>query len=175
MCTRSKRPQSECLQHSTLFTHKRRTYRVCLNRDLTTCFETLDNMIAGWPSARRCRAALTALLDRLNQRHRRRASPPPQPPTLDSSPNKRQRTDGFNTLDNDPSAATGWWNTQSAQEQPPIWQPVIEYQGPDFGFDSMQLADSGVWSDLVDTAQPELFDVSGWEAYCQTLGERLNF
>lgn len=62
-------------------------------------------------------------------------------------------------------------------QQPQLWQPVLEYRGPDFGFDSNYLADAGDWQTLldqnVDVSSGGLFDEAGWDAYIQGFEDRL--
>ena len=61
--------------------------------------------------------------------------------------------------------------------QPQLWQPVLEYRGPDFGFDSNYLADAEDWQTLldqnVDIGSGGLFDGAEWDAYMQGFEDRL--
>jgi hypothetical protein len=54
---------------------------------------------------------------------------------------------------------------------------VLEYRGPDFGFDSNYLADAEDWQTLldqnVDVSSGGLFDGAGWDAYIQGFEDRL--
>lgn len=61
----------------------------------------------------------------------------------------------------------------------PSFQPVLEYTGPDFGFDADQFSQQGEWERfLSENMNPEssglLFNNAGWETYVQNLGDRLN-
>ncbi|KAL7815896.1 fungal-specific transcription factor domain-containing protein [Trichoderma aethiopicum] len=61
----------------------------------------------------------------------------------------------------------------------PSFQPVLEYTGPDFGFDADQLSQQGEWERfLSENMNPEssglLFNNVGWDSYVQNLGDRLN-
>ncbi|KAL6856660.1 fungal-specific transcription factor domain-containing protein [Trichoderma novae-zelandiae] len=61
----------------------------------------------------------------------------------------------------------------------PSFQPVLEYTGPDFGFDADQLSQQGEWEQfLSENMNPEssglLFNNVGWDTYVQNLGDRLN-
>lgn len=58
------------------------------------------------------------------------------------------------------------------------WQPVLEYTGPDFGFDAEKFASSGEWQAALgpknlDPASGLLFN-AGFEAYVQRFGDGLN-
>ncbi len=59
------------------------------------------------------------------------------------------------------------------------WQPVLEYNGPDFGFDADQLDVCGGWGlPLVQNLNPDsslLLNNAGFDAYVQQFGDRLNF
>jgi len=59
------------------------------------------------------------------------------------------------------------------------WQPVLEYTGPDFGFDADQFSNGGEWQAAavpnLDAPSGTLFSNAGFEAYVQTFGDRLNF
>lgn len=173
---------------------------------MSACSLLLDKMGSTWVSARHCRAALKTLLDRLQLRSRGghqhaqststpRASHdeisgltntstvyPSHSSAAEGTPsNKRQRMNG--------EAAT-YLQRQSYSQGPnfsfgpdmsesQIWQPVLEYTGPDFGFDSNQLADRGEWQGLLNqnfnAESGGLFDIAGWDAYVQSFGDRLNF
>ncbi|KAL7787941.1 fungal-specific transcription factor domain-containing protein [Trichoderma ceciliae] len=61
----------------------------------------------------------------------------------------------------------------------PSFQPVLEYTGPDFGFDADQFSQQGEWERfLSENMNPEssglLFSSAGWDTYVQNLGDRLN-
>jgi hypothetical protein len=60
----------------------------------------------------------------------------------------------------------------------PSFQPVLEYTGPDFGFDADQFSQQGEWERfLSENMNPEssglLFNNAGWETYLQNIGGRL--
>ncbi|KAM0460612.1 hypothetical protein ACHAPV_004889 [Trichoderma viride] len=61
----------------------------------------------------------------------------------------------------------------------PSFQPVLEYTGPDFGFDADQFSQQGEWERfLSENMNPEssglLFNNIGWDNYVQNLEDRLN-
>ncbi|KAM0513805.1 hypothetical protein ACHAPE_007404 [Trichoderma viride] len=61
----------------------------------------------------------------------------------------------------------------------PSFQPVLEYTGPDFGFDADQFSQQGEWERfLSENMNPEssglLFNNVGWDNYVQNLEDRLN-
>lgn len=159
-----------------------------------------------WASARHCHAALKTLLERLRLRHsggHRNLSPtrpyrvdedesedavgapPSYPkstmPSEEPQSNKRRRTNG------DLGAYTQHHSYSQRQSlplgvdmfEPQNWQPVLEYTGPDFGFDADQLAERGEWQGLLNQnlngESGGLFDGAGWDAYLQSFGERLNY
>ncbi|UKZ47763.1 hypothetical protein TrVGV298_001991 [Trichoderma virens] len=60
----------------------------------------------------------------------------------------------------------------------PSFQPVLEYTGPDFGFDADQFSQQGEWERfLSENMNPEssglLFNNAGWDTYLQNIGGRL--
>jgi hypothetical protein len=58
------------------------------------------------------------------------------------------------------------------------WQTVLEYNGPDFGFDAEQFAGHGEWQAAPAPNLDPALGVSsnvGFEAYVQHFGDRLNF
>lgn len=173
---------------------------------MSACFVLLDKMGPTWVSARHCRAALQTLLDRLQLRSRggqQHASSTPAPRASHDATNgftssssvypghssgaeatpssKRQKTNGDagtyvqrQSHNQGPNFSVGPDMSESQ-----IWQPVLEYTGPDFGFDSNQLADRGEWQGLLNqnfnAESGGLFDIAGWDAYVQSFGDRLNF
>lgn len=61
----------------------------------------------------------------------------------------------------------------------PSFQPVLEYTGPDFGFDADQFSQQGEWERfLSENMNAEssglLFNNAGWDTYFQNMGDRLN-
>lgn len=61
-----------------------------------------------------------------------------------------------------------------------VWQPVLEYTGPDFGFDAYQFSREDAWQDfLTQGLNPGLsdllFDSDGWNSYVQTFEGRLSY
>ncbi len=70
-------------------------------------------------------------------------------------------------------------NTAQSSLYPEIWQPVLEYTGPDFGFDTYQFGRQDAWQEfLAQGLNPGLsgllFDNAGWDSYVQNFGDRLN-
>lgn len=158
-----------------------------------------------WPSARQCRVALKMLLDRLAQGIQYRQSQfdvsrnvglsRPGASVVESSnhhvaaaqneesPSKRRRyneetsiafpTQPLNAAElSSLSLGTGFSDMRD-------WQPVLEYTGPDFGFDATQVA-SGDWQPSLDSNMPTeppgiLFSNPGFDAYVQYFGNNLNF
>lgn len=64
---------------------------------------------------------------------------------------------------------------------PNFWQPVLEYTGPDFGFDSSVMdsygmdQQGGTILQTLDLGAGGLYSNDMWEAYLQGAGDNLNF
>lgn len=94
---------------------------------------------------------------------------------------KRQRLEEDGLV----SDLSGQQNTQRAfftepsLQQPNSWQPVLEYTGPDFGFDTTAFGGGGSLDpNFLQSTGPEfggLFDHDMWEAYIQGAGDFHNF
>lgn len=60
-----------------------------------------------------------------------------------------------------------------------FWQPVLEYTGPDFGFDSTVMDGYGLEQQGLlqnfDIGAGGLYSSDMWEAYLQGAGDNLNF
>ncbi|KAM3514521.1 hypothetical protein MY11210_001864 [Beauveria gryllotalpidicola] len=76
-----------------------------------------------------------------------------------------------------------WSNTECASSpglaSSYMWQPVLEYTGPDFGFDANQFCRQDAWQEfLAQGLNPGLsgllFENSGWDSYVKTFGNRLS-
>ncbi|PNP49374.1 hypothetical protein THARTR1_09696 [Trichoderma harzianum] len=124
---------------------------------------------------------------------------------LEGSRNKRRRVDQNNTKNNNNTTNNGVNNINnnfmggSVSGYPanhfvgpdtefmggdnlwdyPSFQPVLEYTGPDFGFDADQFSQQGEWERfLSENMNPEssglLFNNAGWDTYFQNMGDRLN-
>ncbi|KAB5533368.1 fungal-specific transcription factor [Coniochaeta sp. 2T2.1] len=139
--------------------------------DLDRCLTTLDSMGNNWPSARHCHSALKALLDRLRLRPQRFISLGPMTRIVpDGAEHNRMPLGYFNSADSAAEQSSGNKRRRtegsigayvvpqvhSQVEVPCVpvgvhapalqdWQPVLEYTGPDFGFDADLFASHGEW------------------------------
>ncbi|KAH8174492.1 fungal specific transcription factor domain-containing protein [Sarocladium implicatum] len=173
--------------------------------EIATCIAILDNMGSKWSSARRCRMTLATFLGKLEKGYRARQQVPDGPstnsldrdtlmdssdpgrmgspsPRSDTTPrNKRRRTHSH--LEPSPQCQPQTRSSHSDMVSDPmdyhLWQPVLQYRGPDFGFDSSQMAPQGEWLGLLNNNIPSesagLYDLSGWDAYMQSWGNNFNF
>ncbi|OIW32829.1 putative fungal-specific transcription factor, partial [Coniochaeta ligniaria NRRL 30616] len=169
--------------------------------DLDRCLALLHDMGSNWASARHCHGALSTLRHRLALRPGRMQAAlsvapisrvssidtqqgPLRPRPSQPSSHKRQRTNG-NVRTHVPSSLRDHVGSHSC----PIdvvdpssgfqdWQTVLEYTGPEFGFDTEQFAGHGEWpaaapAPILDPALGLSSNV-GFEAYVQHFGDRLN-
>ncbi|PMB64923.1 hypothetical protein BM221_009110 [Beauveria bassiana] len=76
-----------------------------------------------------------------------------------------------------------WSNTECASSPglaaSYMWQPVLEYTGPDFGFDANQFCRQDAWQEfLAQGLNPGLsgllFENAGWDSYVKTFGDCLS-
>lgn len=176
-----------------------------MHRDLYQCLESLDGMSSRWPSARQCRVALKMLLDRLAQgiQYRQSQSDGSKNVGFSRSGTQVVESSGLNpvaALSDEPNNKRRRYNDEpsinfstqplSATELSSLsfgaglsdmrdWQPVLEYTGPDFGFDAAQVA-NGDWQTSIDPSMPmestgTLFSNPSFDAYVQYFGNNLNF
>lgn len=150
-----------------------------LDRDVGCCLDILDVLAQRWSSARHCYAALEKLLGRLNDRPSGVPVPPADPGVLgkrtegrpldvvngtsDGQRDKRPRLQdlpGRPQPVHDPGAAFSGINALDMGD----CVPVMEYTGPDFGFDASQLGE-GLFADPLDPDMGGLFSGVGWDAY----------
>ncbi|KAL1874751.1 hypothetical protein VTK73DRAFT_228 [Phialemonium thermophilum] len=102
--------------------------------------------------------------------------------------NKRRRYDveaGPSTRMSQPAQTQSQsYNVAVEAEYPsitPLWQPVLEYMGPDFGYDAAYMAGryEAQHFPFQNADAPEsvglLFNDVGWDAYVQNIGDRLSF
>ncbi|KAB5511697.1 fungal-specific transcription factor [Coniochaeta sp. 2T2.1] len=177
--------------------------------DLHRCLATLDGMGNNWPSARHCHSALNTLLDKLRLRPQEQRSMSLGPVTMivpDGAEHNRMSLGSFNSADRNAAAEQSSGNKRRRMEGnigtyvvPQVhseveasclpagvhvpclqdWQPVLEYTGPDFGFDADLFASHGEWNAAfvpnLDPASGQLFSNAGFDAYVQHFGDRLNF
>lgn len=178
------------------------------NRDLEQCLNTLDVMSTNWISAKHCRVALKLFLDKLKSRFDGDTSSPetPLPCVLSSdmpknvpnTPIVRKSAEGFQAASMNEGTATKRRrlhsetisNSNQARSQdlaafngaatshPYIWQPVLEYMGPDFGFDYDVVEGHIRLDGSVDQARNPglsagLYSDDMWEAYVQGVGNHL--
>ncbi|KAH6990192.1 fungal-specific transcription factor [Ilyonectria destructans] len=166
------------------------------NSDLGHCLKILEAMTSRWTSARHCREAVSVLLQRLNARFGPDAADlnltmfPPKPPyrvtnqPVDMEPafvaNQESRGAKRQRLHNDvPAWHQGSFqftasngatddNTFEAED----WMPVMEYTGPDFGFDTAHIGGQDLFNGAPDTEMGGLFSCIGWDATLQGSGGR---
>jgi hypothetical protein len=156
-----------------------------------------------WGSSRHCSRALDVLLVRLQsqsgQRHAEQYAQraPPSGTTVggfhthdyhDTHRNPLRNTQSHKRRPSNEEAAGQYsasrldnnltMNTQMNLVDPPIVQPVLEYIGPDFGFDANISPTEGWQQDVPDQDLnfefTGLFDHAGWNAYMSTLDNDLN-
>ncbi|KAK9773082.1 putative Fungal-specific transcription factor domain-containing protein [Seiridium cardinale] len=155
------------------------------NSEIIRCLEALQSMGLRWSSARHCHHALKALLERLNnqtaadsfvdqldsnidERQPRQAEVQtiPAPIELNQS-TKRPRT-YEDDVQVEPTARRVAMSSEPFRDGNssawPAWTPILQYNGPDFGFDAMQLGFHQVESQpLIDFGLSNgLFDDMGW-------------
>ncbi|OAR05951.1 hypothetical protein LLEC1_01407 [Akanthomyces lecanii] len=165
--------------------------------DLNNSISILDSMGGTWTSASRCRDTLKLMLDQLtsepgsvpNNMSHMPASIPDETMssvsldseasvnTAEQTQNKRRKHDHAATqpplyANADPALVSGLDTSY-------MWQPVLEYTGPDFGFDTNQFCRQGAWQEfLVQGLNPGLsgllFDNAGWDSYVKIFGDRLS-
>ncbi|OAA57265.1 Transcription factor [Cordyceps fumosorosea ARSEF 2679] len=163
--------------------------------DMNHSISLLEGMGRTWTSASHCRDTLKLMLDQLASQTRVPNSPSQagqipseealgseglgsegSPDAAGESRSKRRRHDQAATPSphpgTDPVLASGMASSQ-------IWQPVLEYTGPDFGFDANQFCRQDAWQEfLVQGLNPGLsgllFDDAGWDSYVKTFGDRLS-
>ena len=144
-----------------------------------------------WTSTRHCRASLKVLLDKLNFITSSGRLTPPTLVTLGN--NRRSTTEEISehpeTMDgrrdrNNKRRRYADLETSSSVPPPPMdvqWQPILEYLGPDFGFDANK-SYNGVLDSAGSFTQNSshdsmglLFEDVGWDWYVQNLESHLNF
>lgn len=164
-----------------------------VQRDINLCLEALAVLARRWPSALHCQSVLRRLLQALNsggyeaQRTRRQTNPSTTPERGDSyrgktpagpidsvsfeqpSP-KRQKKDN-NAADSHGSTAHPNY-TEPVAFQDMI--PVLQYTGPDFGFDASSFDNLMGSHDASDNTYTNelggLYADADWDAYIQGLG-----
>lgn len=146
----------------------------------------LDKMNSDWVSARHCRAAINTLLVRLTARtdaepthntilnttNDETANPADQ---YVSVGNKRRRQ----TRDTERNSANqDMVPSDTGPSVAPSRHPVLEYSGPDFGFDSASATTyQGGWENLLSQninldSSGQLFYNAEWDVYMQNFGDR---
>ncbi|KAH7127532.1 fungal-specific transcription factor [Dactylonectria macrodidyma] len=166
------------------------------NSDLGHCLAILESMASRWASARHCREAIKSLLQRLNDRFG--PSLVDLGPTI--YPSRLPYHASIQTMDMDPASTAipegrsakrqRLYNEMTAWHQGPLqytaanivadedpfgaedWMPVMEYTGPDFGFDAAHIDRQGLFSGAQDTEMGSLFSSIGWDASLQGPGGR---
>lgn len=148
-----------------------------------------------WPSARHCHRALKRLLDQLsNQSSEAPSEPDPrisiiqsenlfntrlQSGDMSQEPGSRQgQTRGTKRKLNDETGSRRGDQFQAVDPNPLMSTgtlpfPVLEYNGPDFGFDATQLSGLGPPHNLVSEANSDaggFYGNVGWDAFIQGLG-----
>ncbi|POR33798.1 Uncharacterized protein TPAR_05979 [Tolypocladium paradoxum] len=171
--------------------------------DLDNGLGLLASMGANWASARRCHAALETLRNRLTASSGGGPASCPSPaapgasldvPTCigllgtnmpqaagtagareaNSSKRRRHHGDAHGPL----PSQTHQWQAPVALDAPgtPYWQPVLEYTGPDFGFDTSQFAHQDGLQDFppANLTPGPLDNYNGWDAYVQSFGNHFS-
>ncbi|KND93720.1 hypothetical protein TOPH_01894 [Tolypocladium ophioglossoides CBS 100239] len=169
--------------------------------DLDKGLGLLASMSPNWASARRCHAALKALRNQLtvNSGGELASCPSPTAPGAslemptgflgtnlprpastaeagEANSSKRRKHNG--DAHGPPPNQTHQWQAPVAPDAPgiPYWQPVLEYTGPDFGFDTSQFAHQDGFQDFPSANfTPGLLDnYDGWDAYVQSFGNHFS-
>jgi hypothetical protein len=101
-------------------------------------------------------------------------------PAPTSATNKRKRQQDDEGRSRFTNQAFGYESPfNGIPSQGPIWQPVLEYTGPDFGFDSDQFNSEDDWQGLLAQGLAQdssgLYSTSMWQAYVQGVGDNWNF
>ncbi|OAA36329.1 Transcription factor [Beauveria brongniartii RCEF 3172] len=156
----------------------------------------LEKGISTWTSASHCRDTLKLMLDQLTSKplslsnnafHIPQATSDANIPseistsdvTVDAAEEARnkRRKSNHNAATQSPL----WSNTECSSGLPAsyMWQPVLEYTGPDFGFDANQFCRQDAWQEfLAQGLNPGLsgllFENAGWDSYVKTFGDRLS-
>ncbi|EGX87872.1 fungal specific transcription factor, putative [Cordyceps militaris CM01] len=164
--------------------------------DIQHSISVLDSMGSTWPSASHCRDTLKLMLDQLSSEPchlPKRAHQTPQniigedspndganseaPFDTSEAPSKRRKQDSHDATHTPlyPSAEPALHPTLESSY---MWQPVLEYTGPDFGFDANPFCRQDAWQEfLVQGLNPGLsgllYDNTGWDSYVKTFGDRL--
>lgn len=154
-------------------------------------------MGGAWASASRCRDTLKLMLDQLTSES---GSLPNN--TTQVSASIPDETRSSLSLDSEASIGTAEEVQNKRRKynhtatQPPVypstepallpgldasymWQPVLEYTGPDFGFDTNQFCRQGAWQEFLEQGlnpglSGVLFDNAGWDSYVKIFGDRLS-
>ncbi len=151
-----------------------------------------------WTSASHCRDTLKLMLDELTSTSGGLSSDIPQmPPRI---PDDTISTENINSeasadIPDEAQHKRRKYNNHAATHPPLyppadaalssgpdssyMWQPVLEYTGPDFGFDANQFCRQDAWQEfLAQGVNPALsgllFDNVDWDSYVKTFGDRLS-
>ncbi|PQK08078.1 hypothetical protein BB8028_0001g01570 [Beauveria bassiana] len=163
--------------------------------DINHSICVLDGMGSTWTSASHCRDTLQLMLDQLTSKplslpnnafHIQQATSDANEisssdVTVDAAEEARnkRRKSNHNVAAQSPL----WSNTECASGSglaaSYMWQPVLEYTGPDFGFDANQFCRQDAWQEfLAQGLNPGLsgllFENAGWDSYVKTFGDCLS-
>jgi hypothetical protein len=148
-----------------------------------------------WTSAHHCYKALESLSHHLNNQpeqlppERSSTEPTNDPASWHNAPDhpqsasrmaeprgpkrRRQQDHAFDDFYDQDTASERRVDTQ------PNWMPVLEYNGPDFGFDATQFTRQGAlldnFGDYSDPSAGGFFSGAGWDAFIQGLGSDGHF
>ncbi|KPM35286.1 hypothetical protein AK830_g11275 [Neonectria ditissima] len=157
------------------------------NSDLSHCLVVLETMASRWASARQCHGALRSLLQRLNTRFGPGPADlglavfPPrvsgrfltQPIDLESSQTEGRSAKRQRQYDSRPRPSQNMAqdSTVDAGLFPwEDWMPVMEYTGPDFGFDTAHIDGQDLFGGAQDGEMGSLFNNMGWDSNLQGSG-----
>lgn len=155
--------------------------------EITKCVEILKLMGHRWASARHCYHALKTLLSRLGAQAVSATPEPllsgleqplfaqPEPPAVSSPvPDETRGTKRQRLQENDLSEPTERRFTTTSEgllnenmSAWPSWTPILQYNGPDFGFDALQFgveqSEDQLMADF-SLSNMGLFDDAGWNS-----------
>lgn len=153
------------------------------DRDAECCLHILDVLAQRWSSARHCHTALEKLLGRLNDRRSgvpaplvdrgvlgKRTEGRPQDVVNGTSDGQRDKRPRFQDHSGrpqpvqDPGTVIGGGGHSVNGFEMGDCVPVMEYTGPDFGFDASRLGE-GFFADPLDPDIGGLFGGVGWDTY----------
>ena len=175
------------------------SYTDIIYRDLDQCLTLLKTMGSNWTSASYCHASLKLMLDKLKSKPARILIDSDPRPTLVAADQRGSHNEetSISERTQEPRSKRRKHNDAVVPPVPVehgaisaegsgqrisyggVWQPVLEYTGPDFGFDAYQFDHQDAWQGflaqgLTSESLSLLYDDAGWNSYVQSFGDRLS-